>query len=384
MGVQQAGGLLEGDAVLEAGVEQIAQRGGQADGAAAGPRTRGRREAARWKRSRSRRERQPGLGLEGLARVIDRACRVQVGGRGGAAAGRTNQGGRSHAPASPRNQRPAGKIPGARGGRGRVCGRLPRHRTAVVGDPGGTRTTVAAGDAVAVGGRARSRRTRRSRSSGPGVVDVRRVGVIGEAGVEDLGDAGDGGVPGGDPVAGRDARAGRGRRGRSGRVARSFRASETYKTGGGRGGKAEGRIRQRAPGKAVHVALRVRPERRGPFRRGAGARQHRRELELFRDLCSRRRSPSSSVRGSSPTARESWHGRRDRRVSGIAAGPPSLRDGGRDDVVLGPGELFVVPRGVEHCPKGGRGDRDHAAGAGRGLNTGDAGGPLTRPAATLE
>ena len=25
-----------------------------------------------------------------------------------------------------------------------------------------------------------------------------------------------------------------------------------------------------------------------------------------------------------------------------------LRDG--DDVVLGPGELFVVPRGVEHCP----------------------------------
>jgi mannose-6-phosphate isomerase-like protein (cupin superfamily) len=27
-----------------------------------------------------------------------------------------------------------------------------------------------------------------------------------------------------------------------------------------------------------------------------------------------------------------------------------LRD--RDDVVLGPGELFVVPRGVEHCPKG--------------------------------
>jgi mannose-6-phosphate isomerase-like protein (cupin superfamily) len=26
-----------------------------------------------------------------------------------------------------------------------------------------------------------------------------------------------------------------------------------------------------------------------------------------------------------------------------------MRDG---DVVLGPGELFVVPRGVEHCPKG--------------------------------
>ncbi|MFJ8677423.1 cupin domain-containing protein [Streptomyces sp. NPDC093589] len=63
-----------------------------------------------------------------------------------------------------------------------------------------------------------------------------------------------------------------------------------------------------------------------------------------------------------------------------------LRDGDTplDDVVLGPGELFVVPRGVEHCPKA---DEETAimllepAGV---LNTGDAGGPLTRPAATLE
>ncbi|MBV9823004.1 MAG: cupin domain-containing protein [Actinobacteria bacterium] len=51
-----------------------------------------------------------------------------------------------------------------------------------------------------------------------------------------------------------------------------------------------------------------------------------------------------------------------------------LRDG---DVALGPGQLWVVPRGVEHCPVA---DGEvHAvliepAGV---VNTGDAGGPLT-------
>lgn len=51
-----------------------------------------------------------------------------------------------------------------------------------------------------------------------------------------------------------------------------------------------------------------------------------------------------------------------------------LRDG---DVTLGPGQLWVVPRGVEHCPVA---DGEvHAvliepAGV---VNTGDAGGPLT-------
>ncbi|MGG5260695.1 cupin domain-containing protein [Phycicoccus avicenniae] len=55
-----------------------------------------------------------------------------------------------------------------------------------------------------------------------------------------------------------------------------------------------------------------------------------------------------------------------------------LRDG---DVVLRPGQLYVVPRGVEHCP---RADEEvHAVliepqGV---VNTGDAGGPLT---ATVE
>jgi len=51
-----------------------------------------------------------------------------------------------------------------------------------------------------------------------------------------------------------------------------------------------------------------------------------------------------------------------------------LREG---DVTLGPGQLFVVPRGVEHCPIAA--GEVHAvlvepAGI---VNTGDAGGPLT-------
>ncbi|MFG2489770.1 cupin domain-containing protein [Streptomyces caniferus] len=52
-----------------------------------------------------------------------------------------------------------------------------------------------------------------------------------------------------------------------------------------------------------------------------------------------------------------------------------LRDG---EVELGPGELFVVPRGVEHCPVA---EEETAillfepAGT---LNTGDAGGPRTK------
>lgn len=53
------------------------------------------------------------------------------------------------------------------------------------------------------------------------------------------------------------------------------------------------------------------------------------------------------------------------------------------DVHLGPGQLFVVPRGVEHCP---RADEEvHAVlieptGV---VNTGDAGGPLTATTARI-
>jgi len=58
-----------------------------------------------------------------------------------------------------------------------------------------------------------------------------------------------------------------------------------------------------------------------------------------------------------------------------------LRDG---DVVLGPGELFVVPKGVEHCP---RADDETAilllepAGT---VNTGTAGGDRTAVVETLD
>jgi mannose-6-phosphate isomerase-like protein (cupin superfamily) len=56
---------------------------------------------------------------------------------------------------------------------------------------------------------------------------------------------------------------------------------------------------------------------------------------------------------------------------------------GSPDVVLEPGELFVVPRGVAHCP---RADEEthvlliEPAGT---RNTGDAGGPLTAEEETI-
>ncbi|MFC7824499.1 cupin domain-containing protein [Streptomyces sp. NPDC057375] len=58
-----------------------------------------------------------------------------------------------------------------------------------------------------------------------------------------------------------------------------------------------------------------------------------------------------------------------------------LRDA---EVALEPGELFVAPRGVEHCPVA---DEETAillfepTGT---LNTGDAGGPMTKPAEVLD
>ena len=55
----------------------------------------------------------------------------------------------------------------------------------------------------------------------------------------------------------------------------------------------------------------------------------------------------------------------------------ALRDG---DVVLGPGELFVVPRGVEHCPVADD-ECEVVLIEPRGVvNTGDAGGALTAEA----
>jgi mannose-6-phosphate isomerase-like protein (cupin superfamily) len=52
-----------------------------------------------------------------------------------------------------------------------------------------------------------------------------------------------------------------------------------------------------------------------------------------------------------------------------------MREG---DVELGAGELFVVPRGVEHCPKAEEGAEVLLIEPRGTLNTGDAGGVMTR------
>lgn len=57
-----------------------------------------------------------------------------------------------------------------------------------------------------------------------------------------------------------------------------------------------------------------------------------------------------------------------------------LRDG---DVVLAPGELYVVPRGVEHCPVADEETAILLVEPTGTLNTGDAGGPLTKASETL-
>lgn len=54
------------------------------------------------------------------------------------------------------------------------------------------------------------------------------------------------------------------------------------------------------------------------------------------------------------------------------------------DVVLGPGELYVVPRGVEHCPRAEEETSILLVEPGGTLNTGDAGGPMTKAPESLE
>ncbi|MEU9606958.1 cupin domain-containing protein [Streptomyces sp. NPDC048057] len=58
-----------------------------------------------------------------------------------------------------------------------------------------------------------------------------------------------------------------------------------------------------------------------------------------------------------------------------------LRDG---DVTLDPGELFVVPRGAEHCPVAEEETAILLLEPKDTPNTGDAGGPLTRAPELLE
>jgi mannose-6-phosphate isomerase-like protein (cupin superfamily) len=53
------------------------------------------------------------------------------------------------------------------------------------------------------------------------------------------------------------------------------------------------------------------------------------------------------------------------------------------DVELGPGELFVVPRGVEHCPRADEEAHVLLIEPRGTVNTGDAGGALTAPERTI-
>ena len=53
------------------------------------------------------------------------------------------------------------------------------------------------------------------------------------------------------------------------------------------------------------------------------------------------------------------------------------------DVELGPGELFVVPRGVEHCPKAEEEAHVLLIEPAGTANTGDAGGARTAPERTI-
>ncbi|MGS2641150.1 cupin domain-containing protein [Streptosporangium sp. LJ11] len=56
---------------------------------------------------------------------------------------------------------------------------------------------------------------------------------------------------------------------------------------------------------------------------------------------------------------------------------------GEGDVVLGPGELYVVPRGVEHCPVAEEETAILLVEPAGTLNTGDAGGPMSKAAESL-
>lgn len=63
----------------------------------------------------------------------------------------------------------------------------------------------------------------------------------------------------------------------------------------------------------------------------------------------------------------------------VLAGELTIQLRGRPDVTLGPGELFVVPRGVEHRPVCSEEAHILLVEPQGTVNTGDAGGPLTAP-----
>jgi mannose-6-phosphate isomerase-like protein (cupin superfamily) len=67
----------------------------------------------------------------------------------------------------------------------------------------------------------------------------------------------------------------------------------------------------------------------------------------------------------------------------VLAGRLTIQLRGQDDVELGPGELFVVPRGVEHCPRADEEAHVLLIEPQGTVNTGDAGGELTARERTI-
>ena len=74
-----------------------------------------------------------------------------------------------------------------------------------------------------------------------------------------------------------------------------------------------------------------------------------------------------------------WHSHESDDFFLVLAGRLTIQLRDRDDVELGPGELFVVPAGVEHCPKADEEAHILLIEPAGEPNTGDAGGDLTAP-----
>lgn len=104
------------------------------------------------------------------------------------------------------------------------------------------------------------------------------------------------------------------------------------------------------------------------------------KLSLFTDLWSPKvvaRMNDYEVKVVKVQGEFAWHSHEDTdELFLVIAGQLTikLRDG---DVTLGPGQLYVVPRGVEHCPIADTETQALLIEPVGVVNTGDAGGPLT-------
>ncbi len=172
----------------------------------------------------------------------------------------------------------------------------------------------------------------------PGVVHMGRVRVLGEPGVEDLGDTRHRWLPGGDGAA------------------RSYR----------------GHVRnvQDRP-RAGREAVRMTPHKINIARKLAGFTEQWAPRRIAR-------VNDHEVRLARLQGEFVWHTHEDTDELFLVVGGTltiRLRDG---DVVLGPGEMYVVPRGVEHCPAADEEAQILLFEPAGTVNTGSAGGGRTR------